>query len=252
MGSGHNQEGALQFVVDGHYGSVVVKFAAVVRCREHGHKLTAREELVATLYNLMCAHNQIHVHHVQEVVHNVLTEQVAHAAVALQETTNFILRVRPQQIAQDAAIRHLARTLDVHNGRYRGQVRAKATMHADDLLANHAAHRHRVEHIRERLEQLDVIPPLHIIKKAVHLVDASTLVVTAQQKEVLRVHNLVAKLQDDRLHTVLAAVNVVAEEQVVRVWGETALLIDAQQVVVLPMCVTAHTHRRADLEQHWL
>ena len=120
-------------------------------------------------------------------------------------------------------------------------------MHAYDLLANDAADRHRVEHISEGFEKLDVVAALHIVEEAVHFVNASALVVATQQEEVLGIHNLVAILQNDRFNAVLAAVDVVAKEQVVRVRGEATLLVDAQQVIVLAMRVAAHAHRRTDL-----
>ena len=109
----NDQEGALQFVVDCHHRGVVVKLATVVRRGEHRHKLATREEAVPPLHHLVRTHDEVHVHHVQEIVHDVFTKQVAHAAVALQEALHVVLRISPQQITQDATVRHIARTINI-------------------------------------------------------------------------------------------------------------------------------------------
>ncbi|EPY31835.1 protein phosphatase [Strigomonas culicis] len=249
---GDDEEGALQLVVDRHDRRIVVKLAAVVGRREDRHELAAREEAVAALHHLVRAHDEVHVHHVQKVVHDVLAEEIAHAAVAFQKALYVVLRVGPQQVAQDAAVRHIAGALNVDHGRHRRQVGAQPAVHTDDLLADHAAHRHRVEHVREGLEEPYVVAPLHVVEEAVGLINRRALVVAAEQKEVLRVDNLVTVLQNDGLDAVLAAVHVVSEEEIVRVGGEPALLVDAQQVVVLPMGVATDAHRRPDLQQHRL
>ncbi|EPY36715.1 protein phosphatase [Strigomonas culicis] len=249
---GDDSEGALQLVVDRHDACVVVELAAVVGRREDRHELAVGKEAIAALHHLVRAHDEVHVHHVQEVVHDVLAEEIAHAAVALQKALHLRLWIGPQQVAHDTAVRHIAGALQLVHGRHVHEVGAQPAVHTDDLLADHAAHRHRVEHVREGLEELRVIPSLHVVEKAVETVNTRALVVAAEQEEVLRVDNLVTVLQNDGLDAVLAAVHVVSEEEIVRVGGEPALLVDAQQVVVLPMGVATDAHRRLDLQQHRL
>jgi hypothetical protein len=62
-------------------------------------------------------------------------------------------------------------------------------------------------------------------------------VVAAQQEEVLGVLDLVAEEQQDRLEALLAAVDVVAEEEVVGRGREAAHLKEPDQVRILPVDV---------------
>ena len=63
--------------------------------------------------------------------------------------------------------------------------------------------------------------------------------VAAQNEEVFWVFDLVGEEQADRLEGLLAAVDVVTEEEVVRFWREATVLKQAQQIVVLPVDVAA-------------
>ena len=62
--------------------------------------------------------------------------------------------------------------------------------------------------------------------------------VAAEQEEVLGVLDLVGEQQADRLERLLAAVHVVAEEQVVGLWREAAVLEEPQQICVLAVDVS--------------
>ena len=61
--------------------------------------------------------------------------------------------------------------------------------------------------------------------------------VASQQEEVLGVFDLVREQQADRLERLLAAVHIVAEEEVVRLWREASVLKEAKQVKVLAVQV---------------
>ena len=58
----------------------------------------------------------------------------------------------------------------------------------------------------------------------VYSVDTGTLVVSAQDEEVLRVLDLVCQQQTDRLQRLLSSIDVVTEEEVVGFWREPAVL----------------------------
>lgn len=51
-------EAASEILRHGHDCACVVELATVVRRREEREEIPAREELVAVLYDLMCAHDQ--------------------------------------------------------------------------------------------------------------------------------------------------------------------------------------------------
>ena len=129
------------------------------------------------------------------------------------------------------------------------QVRAQPTVHCEDLLIDDRRDRQAVEAVGEGLPQLDVVTSLALIVEAVDAVDGRALVVAAQDEEVLWVLDLVREQQADRLERLLAPVYVVAEEEVIGLWWETAVLEEAEEVVVLAVDVTTDLQLR-QLHQH--
>lgn len=65
---------------------------------------------------------------------------------------------------------------------------------------------------------------LTLVVEAVDAVDGGTLVVAPEQEEVLGVFDLVGQQQADGLQGLLPPVHVVAQEQVVCLWGKAAVL----------------------------
>lgn len=113
-------------------------------------------------------------------------------------------------------------------------------MHGEDLLVDDGSNRKAVEAVGEGLPQLDVVPSLALVVEAVDAVDRGALVVAAQNEEVLGVFNLVCEEQANGLKGLLATVYVVAEEEVVGLWWETAIFEETEQVVVLAVNITAN------------
>jgi hypothetical protein len=112
-------------------------------------------------------------------------------------------------------------------------------VHREDLLIDDSSDRKAVEAVGEGLPQLDVVSSLALVVEAVDAVDGSALVVTAEDEEVLGVLDLVCEEQTDGLEGLLATIYVVAEEEVVGLWRETAVLEQAEQVIVLSVDITA-------------
>lgn len=100
-------------------------------------------------------------------------------------------------------------------------------MHGEDLLVDDGRDGQAVEAVGEGLPQLDVVPPLALVVEAVNAVDRRALVVASEDEEVLGVLDLVCEEQTDGLEGLLAAVYVVAEEEVVGLWWEPAILEQA-------------------------
>lgn len=113
-------------------------------------------------------------------------------------------------------------------------------MHGEDLLIDDGSNGEAVEAVGEGFPQLDVVPSLALVVEAVNAVDRGALVVAAQDEEVFGVLDLVCEQQADGLERLLATVYVVAEEEVVGLWWETAILEETEQVVVLAVDITAN------------
>lgn len=121
-------------------------------------------------------------------------------------------------------------------------------MHGEDLLVDDGGDGQAVEAVRKSLPQLDVIAPLAFVVEAVDAVDGGALVVAAQDEEVLGVLDLVGQQKADSLERLLAAIYVVAEEEVVSLGREAAILEKAQKVVILAVDVTADLWCRVSAE----
>ena len=188
----------------------------------------------------------------QEPTHDVGPERVTNAAVVLTPALQVLFRIRPQKVAEQADLGDVCGPHNTADLVHALEVRAQPAVHGQDLLVNDGGDRQAVEAVRECAPELDVVSALALVVEPVDAVHAGTLVVAAQNKEVLRVLDFVREQKADRLQTLLAAVDIVAEKQVVRLRGEATVLKKAQQVVVLPVDVAADLDGRLELEQNGL
>lgn len=120
------------------------------------------------------------------------------------------------------------------------EIRAETTMHGKDLLVNDGGNGQAVEAVGKRLPQLDVVASLALVVEAVDTVDRCTLVITTENEKVLGILDLVCQQQTDGLERLLAAIYVVAEEEVVGLWWKASVLEETQEVVVLAVNVAAN------------
>lgn len=122
-------------------------------------------------------------------------------------------------------------------------------MHAEDLVIDDGGDGQAVEAVGEDLPEADAEAALALVVEAVDAVDGGALVVAPEQEEVVRVPDLVRQQQADGLDALLAAVHVVAEEEIVGRRRQAAVLEEPQQVRELPVDVTC---MRADQRTHIL
>lgn len=97
-------------------------------------------------------------------------------------------------------------------------------MTTEYFLIDDGRDRQTVKAISERFPQFDVVPSLALVVEPVYPVYAGAFVIPAQQEEVLRVFDLVSEQQAYRFQRLLASVDIVAEEQIVRLRRETPVL----------------------------
>lgn len=111
-------------------------------------------------------------------------------------------------------------------------------MHTQYLLVYHRRHRQAVEAVREYPPQPDAETALALVVEAVDAVDGSALMVSTQEEEVVGVFDLVSQEEWYGFDALFSSVDVVAEEEVVGVWRETAVFEQAEEVWVLPVDVS--------------
>ena len=103
-----NLERAQERLVHTHHRTSIVELSAIVGRREEGDELALGEELVPVLHNLMGAADEIHVVLLQEAGDNIGPECEGDTAVVLRPAGDVLIRVRPEQIAQQSTIRNLS------------------------------------------------------------------------------------------------------------------------------------------------
>jgi hypothetical protein len=135
---------------------------------------------------------------------------------------------------------HVGWTHDAADLLHGVEVRTQAAVHGEDLLVDDGGNGQAVEAVGERLPQLDVVAALALVIEAVYAVDRRALVVATQDEEVLGVLDLVRQKQANRLEGLLAAIHVVAQEEIVRFWREASVFEQAEEIVVLSMDVPTY------------
>mmetsp|Transcript_62983 Transcript_62983/g.148318 ORF Transcript_62983/g.148318 Transcript_62983/m.148318 type:complete len:388 (-) Transcript_62983:529-1692(-) len=210
--------------VDRHHGTGVVELAAVVGRREHRHQLPAREELVPVLHDLVRAHDEVEVVFSVELLDDVRAEREGHAAVALGPAADVGVGVRPQHVAQQACVGHVRWTQDAPDLLHAVQVRGESSVYAEDLVVDDGGDGQAVEDHVERLPELERVAALALVVEPVDSVDRRALVVASKHEEVFGVLNLVRQKQADAFQALGAAVYIVAQEEVVGLGREPAVL----------------------------
>jgi hypothetical protein len=220
-------EGAEEALVDAHHGTGIVKLSTIVGSTEQSDQLALGEELVSILNDLMGTANEVHVVLLEEPRNDVGSKGERDTTIVLAPSSYILVRVGPKEIAKKTAVGDISRTHHPADLLHRVKVGAETAVHCEDLLVNDGSNGKAVEAVRKCLPKLDVVSTLALVVEAVDTVDGSTLVVSAENEEVFRVLDLVGEEEADGLERLLASVDVVAEEEVVGLGGEAAVLKQA-------------------------
>lgn len=105
---------AEQALVNAHHGAGIVEFATIVGRAEECDQLALAEELVPVLDHLMSATDEVHVVLLQEARYYVWAESEGHAAIVLAPARDVLVRIGPQQVAQQTAVRNLSKQVSLN------------------------------------------------------------------------------------------------------------------------------------------
>jgi hypothetical protein len=90
-----------------------------------------------------------------ELANDVLSEAIAYAAVAIAVFFYATFGIRPEQVAEEACVRHICWAHDVLDLLQLLEFRAQAAMHTEDFLINQRSHRQAIKHIRKDFPKFD-------------------------------------------------------------------------------------------------
>jgi hypothetical protein len=245
-------EGAHERLVDGHHGRGVVKLAAVVWGRKEGDQPALGKELVAVLHDLVGPADQIEVVLVQKGRHNVLPKGKGDPPVVLAPPLNLLVGVAPDRVTQEARVGDVRGAHNVAELFQIRELRTQSPVDAKDFLVNECGTGEAIEGVRKDLPQLDRMPSFALVVKAVDTVDRGALVVPPDAEKILGILDLVGQDEHRAFDTLLPAVDVVSQKQVVCVRGEAPVFEDPEHVVELPVNIADDLDRGHELEEHRL
>ena len=254
--------------------------AALVRVRPECNHI--RVGFIEALHHaLVAADDQRHLVFLHEAVYAVRAEaldelEVEGVVLVVRAVLHLLLRergVRPEDLQGQAVQVGFGVVDDLQ--RPRDQVdfldvleqRAQAAVHAENALLHDRRQRHLLEDavdaLVDRVLVVDVLVELlrALVRQALGPVDAAVLVVAAEQVDLVLVAQLQREEHQDDLQTARAAVDVVAQKEVVeavdvaveeRVVGRPEGVEQAHQVQVLAVDVAEDLDRRAHLQHHLL
>lgn len=231
-------EVALQILVHLHNRSDVTAAIAVVRGGPHGDELVVEHPLVALHHQLMRS-----AHHIEVVVrvellvirtgsthlaHHVASEEVTTSSGAHSPARGVLLRIGPQQVAESALQRHFLNTVNrtdlviIRISRTHfiqsGDRRRETAMHAEDAAVHKSTDGKKIEHVDTFLPDVGSTVLSHaLVVKTVHLGDLPTLVVSTKKRNAVGVEDLQRKQEQKRFNAVVASVDIIAHEEVIRI-----------------------------------
>jgi len=125
-------------------------------------------------------------------------------------------------------------------------------MNTEDPIRHNGSHWHAVIAVHKAPPQLNAIPSLALVEKPIDPIDIRRFVVSAQQKEGLRIAELVRQQQGQGFYRVQTPIHVIPEKEVVGSRWYAALLKDPQQVLKLTVQIPADLHRSTEFQEHRL
>jgi hypothetical protein len=185
----------------------------------------------------------------EETGDNVRTECERNTSIVFAPSSNVLIGIGPQKIAEKTAVRNISRAHNPADLLHRVEIRAQTTVHGEDLLVNDSGDRKAVEAVGESLPQLDVIATLALVVESIDAVDRGALVVTSEDEEVFGVLDLVGEEQADGLKRLLTSVDVITEEEVIGLRREATILEESEKIVVLSVNITTDLDRSLKLEE---
>mmetsp|Transcript_23177 Transcript_23177/g.37615 ORF Transcript_23177/g.37615 Transcript_23177/m.37615 type:complete len:263 (+) Transcript_23177:584-1372(+) len=189
---------------------------------------------------------------VEELRHNILPKREGDSTIILPPSVNILVGITPQQIAEKSRVGHVGGSDDALDLIQARKLRTQPPMGAEYLLVDDRRAREAIEAIRKCFPQLDPEAALALVVESVNAVDRRALVITAQHEEILGVFNLVSEEEADGLQTLLATIDVVAQENVVGLRGEATVFEETEEVIVLSVDVAADLDGGLELEEHGL
>ena len=128
-----------------------------------------------------------------ELLNNVGTEHITHTSVIITPSLNFVLWVRPEQIAEKTCVWHVLRSMLLVNNFKIVQIWTETSVHTQNSVINDSGRWEHVEACAKLLPNFGIVSSFALIIKAIHSIDGLALVVTSQQEEIFWIFDFVGQ-----------------------------------------------------------
>lgn len=146
----------------------------------------------------------------EEHLDNVFTEGLTNASVGIHPPISQFVRIRPEEVADEPSVGHVRGPHDVAHLLEVVQLGRQTAVHAEDFLVDECSDRQVVEQICEQLPQFDVLPAFALVLETLNAVDRRTLMVAAQEEEILGLLAFVCHEDVDGFKRLLSAVDLIS------------------------------------------
>jgi len=247
MGRPQNFEATLEIITNVHHSPRVIELPAVIRHAEYSHEGPVRLELVTVLDDLVGAADEVEVVGLEELVDDVVAEGVGHTAGVAAPAGYRGVRVGPEEVAEEALVGDVRRAGDLEDLAKPLEVGREAAVHAQNFVLDAAGDRHAVEGVGEDAPELDAVTALALVVEAVDAVQGGAFVVAAKEEELVGVLYFVAEEEGDCFYALLGSINVISHEDIIAFRRKSSSLKQTEQVVELPVGVSANVYGSVDL-----
>ena len=186
----------------------------------------------------MSSADKIDVMLLSECRNDFLAKSERDTTIVLTPALNVLVGIRPEEITQEAGVGNVSGSHNTLNLLKRAKLWAQTTMHAEDLLVDKSCDGKAVETIGESLPKFNVIAALAFIIESINTINGGALMVSTEEEEVLGVLNLIGQEEANSFQRLLAAVDVISQEEVVSIGWETAIFEKSKEIIILSMNIT--------------
>jgi hypothetical protein len=128
-----------------------------------------------------------------ELLNNVRTEDITHSSVIIAPSLNFVLRVRPEQIAEEACVWYILWSMLLIDNFEVVQIWTESSMHTQNSVINDCCRWKHVEACAELLPNFDSVSSFALIVEPIHSIDRLAFMVTSEQEEIIWVFDFVCQ-----------------------------------------------------------
>ena len=172
----------------------------------------------------MGAANKVNIVLFIESWNDFLTESEGNTTVIFSPTLNILIGIRPEEIAEKSSIGNISRSHNSLNLLKGAQFWAEATMHAENFLINNGSNGEAIKAVSESLPEFDIIATLALIVETIDSVDWRAFMISSKEEEIFGILNFVGKKKAHSFEWLFASINIVTQEEIVGIRGESSVL----------------------------